>query len=100
MFLSSGKDLDTFFILLNEQEGLVGKVIKTGKVYEVTYPKCYCDLYVEGYVRSDAICECSRQSILFVMDTLVPGIGVEVEKLATVLGGDSECRFRITVLYK
>lgn len=40
---------------------------------------------------------CSRQSILYVMEELLPGKDIRVEELETVLSGGRECRFRIIV---
>ena len=50
-----------------------------------------------GFVDSPAHCECSRQSILYVMEELLPGKDIRVEELETVLSGGRECRFRIIV---
>jgi hypothetical protein len=48
--------------------------------------------YTKGYVQTDAICECSRQRILYVMRTLNLELEYEVKKISTVIGGDAECR--------
>lgn len=42
-------------------------------------------------------CECSRQSVLYILETLLPERAVTVETLETVLGGAEKCRFRVTV---
>lgn len=97
LFVDSGKELDTFFSRLNEIECVDGNVVTQGKVYEIIFPCCLCDLHRHGYIYSDCICECSRQSIIYVMNSLEPDTKIQVDKLTTVLSGDNECRFRITI---
>ena len=50
-----------------------------------------------GFVETPAHCECSRQSILYVLRELLPGRRIRGETLRTVLSGGGECRFRVTV---
>lgn len=95
----SCNNLDMFFSkYINNMKYVGGKVISPGEIYEITFPDCYCDLYNKGFVETDAICECSRQSILYVMRTFNPELEYEVEKVTTVLNGDKECRFRVTIV--
>ncbi|NLP16355.1 MAG: hypothetical protein GX379_04890 [Clostridiales bacterium] len=94
----SCNNLDTFFGKFEDMKYVKGKVITPGKVYEIIFPDCYCDLYTKGYVHTDSICECSRQSILYVLKTLNSENEYEVEKLSTVISGDKECRFRVTIV--
>ena len=51
----------------------------------------------DGFVDSAAHCECSRQSILYVLEELLPGRDIRVEELETVLSGGEKCRFRVIV---
>ena len=97
LYKDSDHDLDIFFSRLNELESINGgTVISPGKIYEVSFQGCLCDLVTMDYIKSDDICECSRQSVLYVMETLEPERVFRVERLTTVLMGDRECRFRIT----
>ncbi len=97
LYADSGKDIDTYFSRLHEVECInSGTVISPGKIYEVSFPGCLCDLVTSGYLKSDELCECSRQSILYVMETLEPGHEFQVERITTVLMGAKECLFRIT----
>lgn len=61
------------------------------------YPRCLCPQVEAGFVAAPTHCECSRQSILYVLETLLPGREIEVVTLETVLAGGTECRFRVTV---
>lgn len=42
-------------------------------------------------------CECSRQSIQYVYENLIPDKKVKVETLETAISGGRKCRFRVTV---
>ena len=66
-------------------------------VYEIGYPRCLCPQVDAGFVVAPTHCECSRQSILFVYEELIPDKTVRVETLGTVLEGASECRFRVVI---
>lgn len=97
IYRDSKNDLDVYFTRLNELDSVGGNVLQPGKEYEVIFTECLCDLHTMGYVNSDFICECSRQSILYVMNTLEPKIDFEVQKITSVLSGDHECRFHIRI---
>lgn len=73
------------------------KIIEPGHVYEMGYPSCSCPLVAKGLVKSVVHCECSRQSILFVLRDLLPEKKIEVQTLSTVLSGAEKCTFRVTV---
>lgn len=98
VFSKSDGDLDKFFENLNNLDSIGGQIIQRGKTYEIFFDQCYCNLHIEGYVQSDVICECSKQSVLYVMAQLAPQYNYEVTKITSVLGGDDECRFRIAVV--
>ena len=76
--------------------GYFGKVIKPGHIYELGYETCTCQKVLSGKVTDPEQCECSRQSILFILSRLEPDSKFEVEILETVLRGAEHCRFRIT----
>lgn len=42
-------------------------------------------------------CECSRQSILYVYENLIPDKKVMIETVETALTGGSKCRFKVTI---
>ena len=66
-------------------------------IYEVGYPKCVCPEVLSGAITDAAHCECSRQSVLYILEQLLPGRHISVNILDTVLRGGDVCRFRVIV---
>ena len=96
-FEECGCDLDRQYAKYNRSEYFFADIVEPGRVYEIGYPRCLCPQVEAGFVNAPTHCECSRQSILYVYGELIPDKTVRVETLRTVLAGDSECRFRVTV---
>lgn len=93
-------NMDEMYLHMYELGDVEGKIIKSNSEYEITFPKCLCPLYQEGYLNTPSHCECSRNSILYVMNTLFPHKNVEVKMVGTVLGGYKNCKFKVHVLDK
>ena len=88
---------DTFFERLHEVNGVDGKVIEPGNVYELIFLlECSCPIHSQAGVNTVKLCECSRQSILCELKTLMPKQRFQVEKKTSILDGDPCCCFRIT----
>ena len=66
-------------------------------LYEVGYPKCVCPEVLGGETADAAHCECSRQSVLYILEQLLPERHITVRTVETVLGGGTCCRFAVTV---
>lgn len=96
-FEECGCDLDRQYAKYGRTSFFLADVIEPGRVYEIGYPRCLCPQVEAGFVSAPTHCECSRQSILFVLQELLPGRTIEVDVLETVLAGSSRCRFRVTV---
>ena len=96
IYQSCDGDLDRFFSEGMNGNGYFGKVIEPGCVYELGYEKCTCQKVLSGLVASPNHCNCTRQSILYILSHLEPDSTFEVEILETVLRGADHCRFRIT----
>lgn len=92
-----GGDRDAFYRRLSETGDVRGEVVVPGKEYEICFPECACDVHTAGGVNTPHLCECSRQSILYVAQTVWRTDSVQVEMKSTVLSGAKECRFRITL---
>ena len=62
----SATDIADFFGKLKDSipEIKVFEVVE-GKVYEICYRKCLCDLYTKGLLKNGVLCECSRRSLLY-----------------------------------
>lgn len=96
-FAECNGDLDLQYTKYGRSDYFFADIIERGHVYELGYPRCLCPMVESGLASSPVHCECSRQSILYVLQTLLPEKTIRVEKLHTVLGGAGECRFRATV---
>jgi hypothetical protein len=93
-------DLDLFFSGKENSEYSFQRVIEKGHIYEMGYPQCLCFMHDLGFAQSKIHCECSRQSILFVLQELFPDKDFSVETIDTVLGGADKCTFRVMVSSK
>ena len=79
-------DFDRIYTEGYNNKSYTGRVIEPGKVYEV---KC-------GLRNHPQQCECSRQSILYILSQLEPDSQFEVRIENTILRGSDRCTFRIT----
>lgn len=96
-FRSCGCSLDEQYRQYGETEGFFAKVLEPGRRYELGYPRCVCPEVLSGGEKDPAHCECSRQSILYILETLLPGKSIQVERMETVLEGAERCRFTVTI---
>ena len=90
-------DMDLIYEKYGQTEYNYRKVIEKGHIYELGFPRCLCYLVDEGISKTSGHCECSRQSIIYILHELMPNKNVKVETIETVLGGAEQCRFRIVV---
>ena len=96
LYQSCDGDLDRVYGEGMNGNGYFGKVIEPGHIYELGYEKCTCQNVLSGRITDPDQCNCSRQSILYILGRLEPNSSFEVEILETVLRGAEHCRFRIT----
>lgn len=96
-FEECGRCLDEQYKRYGNTEWLSAKTIEEGHVYEIGYPACVCPDVASGNVKDVSHCECSRQSILYIIGNLLPDKNINVEIIETVLGGAEKCRFKVTV---
>jgi GNAT superfamily N-acetyltransferase len=89
--------LDEQYKRYGNTEGLFAKTVEVGHVYEIGFPVCVCQDVAKGKANNVSHCECSRQSILYVLENLLPDKNISVEIIETVLGGAEKCRFKVTV---
>ena len=96
LYQSCNGDLDRVYGEAMNGGGYSGRVIEPGRVYELGYERCTCPKVLSGQIADPDQCNCSRQSILYILGHLEPGSDFEVEIMETVLHGAERCRFRIT----
>ena len=73
-----------------------GRVIRPGLEYELSYLECSCPKVKCGLRTNPEQCECSRQSILYILSQLEPDSQFQVRIVNTILRGSERCTFRIT----
>lgn len=96
-FEECGCDLDEQYKKYGNTEMLIARIIDPGHIYEIGYPKCVCDEVLSGKVTDASHCECSRNSVLYILQDLLPDKDIQVEIIHTVLGGADDCRFKVTI---
>lgn len=97
-FEDCGGDMDIMYEKYSNSDSYFRKIIEKGHIYEMGYPRCLCHLVHEGICNSPELCECSRQSIIYILHKLDPEKEFLVETIETVLQGADKCRFRITIV--
>lgn len=96
-FEECGCDLDKQYTRYGNTDVFFAKIIEPGHLYEMGYPRCVCPEVISGKKADISHCECSRQSIIYVLGNLLPDKKIYVETIETVLGGAEKCRFRVRV---
>jgi hypothetical protein len=89
-------DFDRIYTEAYNNTSYKGKVIDPGKEYELSYLECTCPKVKCGLRSNPKQCECSRQSILFILSQLEPDSQFDVRIENTILRGSGRCTFRIT----
>ena len=89
-------NLDQFFLRLNEKNGIDGRIIETGRVYELIFYSCECPLKTDAGISSPHLCECSKESMICVFKELAGERDFYLEQIETILKGDNACHYRIT----
>ena len=88
-------DLDQFFAKANELPGGRCETIEKGSVYDLYFMECTCGLHKQGYVSTPLLCECSKQSILYVLHSLWKNRQFNLSICGSILRGNPECKMRI-----
>lgn len=91
LYEKSNRNIDLFFENMNFQNCVMGKVRECTKEYEIMFPKCLCDLYTMGITKEGCMCECSKQSILFCLNTIAPEYQWKVTLEKTIIRGGDCC---------
>lgn len=96
-FAECNGDLDMMYQKYGKSEYFFAEIIEPGRLYEIGFPRCFCPIITSGYNSPAGHCECSRQSIIYVLETLLPQKKIRVNTIHTLLQGANECRFQVTV---
>ena len=91
-------DFDRIYTEGYNSKSYTGRVIEPGKIYELSYLECTCPIVKCGLRNHPQQCECSRQSILYILSQLEPDSQFDVRIENTILRGSDRCTFRITKL--
>ena len=95
LYEDAGGDMDVFFQLANGLPGVKGEVVEKGRIYYLTFLECTCHLCKKGYVTTPLLCECSRQSVLYSLQSLWKGRDFQVKLCHSILQGGKDCKMRI-----
>ena len=90
-------NLDKFFSRVEEKKNVKGRIIESGKIYELIFTSCDCPIYTEAGIKSNRLCECSRQSMICVFKELIPNRIFHIESVKSILSGDEVCCHRIII---
>lgn len=91
-------DLDVFFQMANDLSGVKGEVVEKGRIYHLIFLACTCDLCKKGYITTPLLCECSRQSVIYSMQSLWEELKFNITLCHSILQGKRECKIRIEVI--
>ena len=89
-------DFDRIYSKGYNSRSYQGRVIEPGKVYGLSYLECSCPKVKSGLRSNPEQCECSRQSILYILSQLEPDSKFDVRIESTILRGSDRCSFIIT----
>ena len=99
LYEDAGGDMDVFFQLANGLPGVKGEVVEKGRIYYyLIFLECTCHLCKKGYVTTPMFCECSRQSVLYSLQSLWKGWDFQVKLCHSILQGKPNCKMRIEVV--
>ena len=99
LYEQAAGDLGLFFAKVDELPGVRCEMVEKDAVYNLYFLECTCELHKRGYVSTPLLCECSRQSIIYVLHSLWPGKTFNVTICESVLRGSTHCKMRISALH-
>ena len=91
-------DLDVFFQMANDLPGVKGEVVEKGRIYHLIFLACTCDLCKKGYITTPLLCECSRQSVIYSMQSLWEELKFNITLCHSILQGQQDCKIRLEVI--
>ncbi len=76
------------------------QTIEKGSLYEIRYKFCACDLVKKGFVKTPYLCECSRSSLMYNLESAWGEGQVRVTLMESILAGAPCCRLRVEYILK
>ena len=98
LYEQANGDMDGFFSKANELPGVKCEIVKKGSIYDLYFMECTCGLHQQGYVSMPQLCECSRQSILYVLHSLWKDRTFRVTICESILRGGQHCKMQIETI--
>ena len=95
LYKTGNGERDAFYSRLNETGSVRGEIVVPNKEYFVCFPKCGCDIHNDCGVNTPNLCECSKQSIIYVGRSVWTDGKIKVEQVETILSGGTECKFKV-----
>lgn len=90
------KDDEEFFAALKKTfSELDIETIEQNRMYEIRYRFCGCDLVKNGFVNTPHLCECSRSSLLYNLESVWGEGHARVTLMESILAGAPCCRFEV-----
>lgn len=86
---------DAFYSRLNEIGDVRGEIVVPNKEYFICFSKCGCDIHNDCNINTPNLCECSKQSIIYVGKSIWTDSKIRVEQVETILSGDTKCKFKV-----
>ena len=98
LYEQAAGDLDRFFAIADELPGVRCETVEKDAVYNLYFLECTCELHKRGYVSTPLLCECSRQSILYVLHSLWKDKAFRVTICESILRGNQHCKIQIETI--
>lgn len=95
LYKEVNRERDAFYSRLSETGDVRGEIVVPNKEYFICFPKCGCDIHNNFDINTPNLCECSRQSIIYVAKSIWNDSKIRVEQVKTVLSGNTECKFKV-----
>ena len=70
LYEKANGDLNTFFEEADRLPGVRSEIIEEDSIYHLYFMECTCMFYQQAYVSTPLLCECSKQSILYILHSL------------------------------
>ena len=88
-------DLNTFFSEADKLPGVRSEIIEKDSTYHLYFMECTCMLHQQDYVSTPLLCECSRQSILYVLHSLWKDKTFRITICESILQGNQHYKMQI-----